>query len=192
MMPCEVSGGDNLSVEKITGTGGQTAAFEDWLVELSLPEYLVPPGAEIRGSEAWCAWSNWLERVKCRAPTDYGGWAGYDDTEDHKAVLRALAESMGPNSELFTHLYREFYNDAVAELKAEVERARRCVDAEGQEFYKGSILRILARCQRRLEDYHVERLQQRRAARKLVRWFRAFPQISETGTYIAYDEITAT
>ena len=178
--------------------------FNGWLYSLALPEYMVPPGAEVRGSEAWCAWMNWTDRVDPKPKTlDYmhGGFSGYDDTEDHKAVLRALAEAQGPNSDLFTQLYREFYNDAVARLKSEVARNLRIVETcQGEEealreveYSRKTILRAVASCQKALDDYHVEVLLQKFAARKLARWFKRLPppgvRVSETGTWIADDDI---
>ena len=207
-VPCEVRGGDNLSVEKITGLGGQTAAlvFDGWLYSLNLPDYIVPPGAEVRGSEAWCAWENWKERMDPKPRNlDYmrGGFSGYDDTEDHKAVLRALAERVGPNSDLFVQLYREFYNDAVARLKSEIEK-NRCIvktcETEDEmkremEYSRTAILRHIGFCQDALDDYNVEILLQKFAARKLARWYKRFPppgvRVSDTGTWIADDDSVA-
>lgn len=198
-VPCEVRGGDNLSVEAITGVVGQTAAmvFDGWLYSLMLPDYIVPMGAEVIGSVAWAAWENWKARMSPRKDDGYCGFSGYDDTVDHKETLRELAEQVGPNSALFTQLYCEFYNDAVAGLKSEVEKAREYVRTGvitqySLDYHKDCILREIAYCKKALDDYYVEMLQQKFAANKLVRWYTRLPppgvRVSETGTWIADDD----
>ncbi len=189
--------GNNLTnIDSIT--------FEGWLYSLSLPDFMVPPGAEVEGSAAWAAWRNWLDRVGPPKNMDYGycGFSGYDDTEDHKTTLRELAERVGPNSDLFTHLYREFYNDAVADLKRAVWKACTDIRTTSPEFpesirmlidyNRNKIQEEIECCQTALDDYHVEMLQQKFAATKLVRWYKRFPppgvRVSETGTWIADDD----
>lgn len=83
--------------------------------------------------------------------------------------IQRACNRIGPNTEGMLNLYRQSYNQAITEFR----KTHSCDALENALEY--------------LVDFQKEQAEQETAAKTIQSWFRSFPKISETGTYIAED-----
>jgi hypothetical protein len=101
---CETKGGDNLSVEKITGVDGQTAAL-----------YLVPHGAEVEGSPMNACWANYMNLANGYVNNvEYFQFVSFDTQQGYNE--EDIRRESPPTEEIIT-LYREFYNQKITDFR---------------------------------------------------------------------------
>ena len=174
VMPCEANGGDNLSVEKITGEGGQLAAW------------VVPPGADVPGSRMSELWNEWLVLAESHVVEWDEPLSNKYAREDQFHMTQALmfSEMMGMGVWAM-----ELHQSAMAYNGMRKVYLRYMVQPDEEGLFEMPKRLCLESMERNLAQYKESLNAHNRAAKAIQVFLRGF-DISETGTYIACDEIT--
>ncbi len=141
--------------------GGQTAALT----------YLLPPGAEVEGSNMWAFWTNYLRTADDYIkgdPLEHFKFTTFEHQQGfNEADIKRECFKLGAGEEMLT-IYRQFYNRYVTEYLADPTPRN-----------LKSALDMLA-------DYNKELEAQQKAATLIQQAYRA-SKMSDTGTLMAED-----
>ena len=130
--------------------------------------YSMPPGAEVVGSPMHAYWSNYRRLADAYVNgEDCFIWVSYKTQQSYNE--KDIERLINRTDEIL-HMYRMFYNSAITEFRKSLD-SRDLEDA----------LEYMA-------DFNKEQIELQTAAKTIQTWFRSFPKISETGTYIAEEE----
>lgn len=163
--------------------GGQTAALYD---------YMIPPIHAVDRFDTWARYKRNAD-LYAELKSEYGYYSDIKVGED--VYIAKCCAAISP-SEMFLNIHREFYNDAVTDLRRTIAKAEQNMekyrDDENCQYELQNIKRANELCAYYLSQYNNELEKQNNAAKLIQQAYRAFKapkvQISETGTLIAEDD----
>jgi hypothetical protein len=144
---------DILAVVRMTMFSKSAGAMEQPLEELT---YLVPPGAEVEGSAMNAYWTNYIRLADAYVNGyDFFQWVSFEKQQERNEIdIQYECNILGPNTEAILNVHRQFYNQAVTELRK-----------DDDEYSRKFAMELL-------NNYNDELKNQQSAAKKIQDWFR--------------------
>ena len=130
-------------------------------------DYIVPPGADVEGTAMNAHWTNYMRLADAYVNDyDFFKWVPFDkQREQYELDIQCECNILGPNTEGILNVHRQFYNQAITEL-------RKGGDDYSREFAKEM-----------LQNYNDELKDQNCAAKKIQTWFRKRITCTDCGHY---------